>query len=133
MTKFKINPIVEDSDEETVDISSELSGRIIFCKGDNFGEPLWWYDEGKDATTKDRLGIDFYCSPETKEGYLEDNNDCGLYKQLEELFESCEKEGSIGAAENYHQLLVPLGWTVEQTWRWLKESLIEAGAVEKDF
>jgi len=130
--KFKLNTVIKDFDGETVDIKDRLSGRIIFMKGDNFGEPVWWYDERKGETTKDRLGIDFYCGPETKEGYLEDNEDCGLDEQLEELLEYHEKEAIVGSAENYHEMLIPLGWTVEDTWKWLKQTLIAAGAVEKN-
>lgn len=131
--KLKLNTIVEDFDGKKIDIKDELSGRIIFSKGDNFGEPFWWFDESKGETTKDRLGIDFFCGPETKDGWLEDTYDCGLEKQLTELLEYHEKDFVVGSAENYHEMLVPLGWTVEETWDWLKDVLTKSGAIEKIF
>lgn len=125
--KFKLNTVTEDGD-----ISKQLSGRIIFSLGDNFGDPLWWYDD-EDRTSKQRIGIDFHCGPETKDGYLEDTYDCGMYAQLEEFFKSLGLKASIGAAENFHEFVVPEDMDPEGVWSIVKEELIKAGAVEKHF
>lgn len=130
--KFKINTLIEDYDGETVDIKDQLSGRVIFSLGDNFGESFWWADE-EETGSKQKVGIDFYCGPETKEGYVEDSYDCGLYDQLKKLFDSLDLEASIGAAENYHEFLVPNDMEPKECWEIVKNALIEAGAIEKNF
>jgi hypothetical protein len=125
---FTLNTITKDGD----DISNNLSGRVIFSLGDNFGESLWWADEDE-KTSKEKIGIDFYCGPETKEGYVEDNYDCGMYEQLEELFKSLGFEASIGASENYHEIVIPDGMEPEECWSIVSEALIKAGAIRKKF
>ena len=118
--KVGILRIIPDKDAE-VDVTDDLTGRIIFMPGDNFGEKNW--DE--------RPTIDFYCGPETKDGYLLDYTDCGLYDQLEQLFKECNLEASIGEAENYHSVIIPNGHDANLTWDVVKGILKKAGAVEK--
>lgn len=110
--------MVEDYDDPDlqIDISSELSGRVIFT--------LNGIGKGYSSDTE----ISFYCGPETRDGYLEDTNDCGLYAQLEELLK--EYQPHIGTAENLHAVYVPAESDANKSWEDIKKLLVEAGAVE---
>lgn len=114
--------IISDTNADG-DVMEDLTGRIIFIPGDNFGEKYY----GQENT----YTIDFYCGPETKAGYLLDYSDCGLYDQLEKLFKESNLEVSIGDAENYHSAFIPDGSTANDTWDVVKSILKKAGAVEK--
>jgi hypothetical protein len=108
--KLTINPIVEDFDE-TTDLTDELSGRVIYSLNEVVGKE-----------------ISFYCGPETKEGYIHDSFDCGLYKQLEELLKDFNV--SIGEAENLHSAFAKMDQDPKVLWEKVKQMLIDAGAVE---
>jgi len=122
--KLKLNPVIEnepddlDDPPETTDVSDELSGRIIYAL--NEIEKTW---DGKSQE------ISFYCGPETKDGYILDHADCGLYPQLEELLTSSGFEVSVGESENLHSILIPP--FADSSYIWAKISLIleQAGAV----
>jgi hypothetical protein len=92
----------------------DLSGRIIFKRGEI------------DAET---LSIEFYCGPETIDGYLLDYDDCGLYQQLEMLFDGSEFDVYVGEAENKHAVYVEPGSSCEETWKEVERILVDAGAI----
>jgi len=122
-SKFIINPIIDTTeweDGEIIDKTDELSGRVIFALcGIN---PADTYHENQE--------IGFHCGPETKDGALDDCDDCGLYPQLETLLKKFNPD--IGAAENYHTVPVAATDDAEVVWNEIKKLLIENGAVEQE-
>ena len=114
--KLKIDPDEGDCEHG---IMEELSGRVIF----SFNGIEDYYDNKKIVC--------FYCGPETKEGFLLDCDDCGLYKQLEKLL--TEYDVSIGEAENYHSIYVSPNQDASGVWNEVRQVLINAGAVETSF
>jgi len=95
--------------------ANDLTGRIIFCKGENFP----YNDE-----------YDFFCGPETRKSWTSDlclSDHFDVYEELQEIFKDMP-EIVIGAAENYHTF-VPVNKTGEETWEIIKSRLEEAGAI----
>ena len=74
--------------------------------------------------------LSFHCGPETDDGYLLDCSDCGIYKQLEELFSDTGIELNVGAAENYHEVVLTNGNDSDKVWSVIETRLVSAGAVE---
>lgn len=113
MKKFELKP-TETELEEYPDFMDDLTGNIIFSLG----------EIEEDALT-------FYCGPETKEGYLLDWTDCGMYAQLEELFKSVGMDVNVGSAENFHTISFTNGESGDEVWNQVKNHLILTGAKEK--
>ena len=107
-------------DEKAEDLMSELTGRIVYTKGENFG-----YVEYDNEVT-----LDFYCGPECKDGCILDYSDCGVDKQLQELFSSNNLNVMVGSAESYHVAIVPVGMTPDEYWNKIVKVMKDVGVVE---
>lgn len=103
---------------EDNDWPPDYSGRIIF--GIDFVEP---------ATSWDDAFLQFFCGPETKNGYL--SSELDVYDKLKELFSDFDGVIDIGAAENMH--MIYLGdRSEEEIIKYVRKKLIDAGAVEME-
>jgi hypothetical protein len=101
--------------------SGDLSGKIIYSMGDDEDEqdPEW---------------VPFYCGPETKDGFLEDQGDNDTATKLEQLFADFPGLLDVNASENFHMMRVPVGMTVKATEKLIKDRLVRSGAVKmRDF
>lgn len=103
---------------EDNDWPPDYSGRIIF--GIDFVEPPSSWDDAF---------LQFFCGPETKEGYLSDCLD--VYDKLKELFSDYEGGVDIGVAENVHAIYL-IDKTEEEIIEYVRKKLVDAGAVEME-
>lgn len=115
MKKFSVNLSKEEL-EEWPSLKNEITGRVVY----NFNEIC-------------DNELSFYCGPEIYDSYTQKNalldcSDGGVYKQLEELLSGMEVD--IGAAENFHIVMLPDDESFELIWKKIETLLIEAGAVE---
>lgn len=72
--------------------------------------------------------IDFYCGPQVKAGHLDDLNDPGLDKTLEELFKGYDFE--LAAAENFHIIKPKSGQSVAELKDEIIKKIVGAGAID---
>jgi len=107
----------DNEDQDTIDIykkwEHQLTGRIIFCKGVNFG-----YENS----------LDFFCGPEDDRDCISDLFDC--YLILNEIFKDIPNI-EIGAAENYHEVFDIIG-PIDDMWNKIKTILENEGAIYRE-
>ena len=129
--KSPLDPDDDDPDGEEEkkwarEIEASYSGRVIY----DFNEE----DVEEDGT------FNFYCGPETKDGYMSDQNHAGVEDKLAALFadfppqkiEGLPEEYprvDVGAAESLHRVQAIPGVQLRDLWKVMEERLRRSGAV----
>lgn len=102
----------------------ELTGRVIYFKGENVDEEYYLNNE--------KYSLDFNCGPETKDGGIDDSDDFGIYPQLEKLFVQNNIEVEIGASENIHDVIYDKNQNSDEIWNKVSILLEKSGVIKMD-
>jgi len=116
----------EEEKERRLEDEKSYSGRVV-------------YDIDEDEGFDDSDGsFGFDCGPETKDGWLSDQDEPRIYDKLKALFADFPTEDfdgekfsvvEAGAAENHHRVRAIPGVNPRELWKIVEERLRRSGAV----
>jgi len=116
----------EEERERRLEDEKDYSGRVIYCIDEDDG-----FDDEEGS-----FGFD--CGPETKDGWLSDQDEPRIYDKLKALFADFPTEDfdgekfsvvEAGAAENHHRVRAIPGVNPRELWKIVEERLRRSGAV----